>query len=141
MTPTSAQWLAIGSAAVLAWMFGALYYTALGRFWLAAHGPAADAMKAAGAHKSAAAKAFPFVLSLVAEIVMALVMLGLLAHTKMITAKGGLVTALFVWAGFVLTTIWVNNAYPGRRTMLTVIDAGHWLGVLIIIGAVVGGLG
>jgi hypothetical protein len=35
----------------------------------------------------------------------------------------------------------VNNAFTGRSLMLTVIDAGHWLGVLVIIGAVIGGLG
>jgi hypothetical protein len=32
----------------------------------------------------------------------------------------------------------VNNAFTGRKTMLTVIDAGHWLGVMIILGAVLG---
>jgi len=28
-----------------------------------------------------------------------------------------------------------------RRLMLTVIDAGHWLGVLVLIGAVIGVFG
>jgi hypothetical protein len=35
----------------------------------------------------------------------------------------------------------INNAYSGRRAMLTIIDAAHWLGALLIIGAVVGWFG
>ena len=42
------------------------------------------------------------------------------------------------WLGFVLTTIVVNNAYTFRKATLTAIDAGHWLGVLVIIGAILG---
>ena len=34
-----------------------------------------------------------------------------------------------------------QNAFSGRRPMLTVIDSLHWLGCLLIIGAIVGGLG
>ena len=40
-----------------------------------------------------------------------------------------------------LTTIVVNNAYSFRKVALTAIDCGHWLGVLLIIGAILGGLG
>ena len=39
------------------------------------------------------------------------------------------------------TTILVNNSYPGRPAMLTAIDAGHWLGVLLVMGVVVGAFG
>jgi len=42
---------------------------------------------------------------------------------------------------FIATTVAVNNAYPGRKFILTVIDAGHWLGVMLIIGAVIGARG
>jgi hypothetical protein len=41
----------------------------------------------------------------------------------------------------VLTTVTINNAYGGRKLMLTVIDSAHWLGVLVIIGAIVGWMG
>jgi len=42
------------------------------------------------------------------------------------------------WLTFVLTTVAVNNAYTFRRWTLTAIDAGHWLGVLLIIGMILG---
>jgi hypothetical protein len=52
-----------------------------------------------------------------------------------------MVTGAFCWFGFVLTTIVINNAYSGRRTMLSVIDSAHWLGALVIIGGIIGGWG
>ena len=82
-----------------------------------------------------------FVLSLVAELIMAWTMYGLLFHTGNFSARAGVITGAIVWFGFVLTTVAVNNAYPGRKLMLTAIDSVHWLGVLVIIGAIVGGFG
>ena len=35
----------------------------------------------------------------------------------------------------------VNNAFGGRRYVLTVIDAGHWLAVLVLMGVVIGWMG
>ncbi|MFV0296607.1 MAG: hypothetical protein ACK5JT_10870 [Hyphomicrobiaceae bacterium] len=39
--------------------------------------------------------------------------------------------------GFVATAIVVNHQFQMRNPMLTLIDAGHWLGVLLIQGAIV----
>jgi hypothetical protein len=49
-----------------------------------------------------------------------------------------LISGAFIWFGFMLTTMAVNNAFTGRKVMLTAIDAGHWLGVMLIIGAILG---
>ena len=141
MTMTAGNFVVIVVAAIAAWVFGAAYYTTLGRFWLAAQGRTMAEMQAANAGKSAAAKAFPFVLSIIAEIIMAWTMFGLLFHMGNFTIRAGVISGCFVWFGFVLTTIAVNNAYPGRKLMLTVLDSLHWLGVLVIIGAIVGALG
>ena len=54
------------------------------------------------------------------------------------TIGTGIVSAIFVWLGFMLTSMAVNNAFTGRKIMLTLIDAGHWLGVMLILGAVLG---
>jgi hypothetical protein len=137
----SVNWIAILAAAVAAWLFGALYYGLLGKAWLAALGTTAETLKLANAGKSAAAKAAPFVLSLVAEFVMAFVLNGILIHLNMFTVRAGMIAGAFCWIGFIMTSMTVNNAYPGRRAMLSVIDGGHWLGVMLIIGAVLGGIG
>ena len=57
------------------------------------------------------------------------------------TIKTGLITAVFVWLGFVATTQTVNHGYQGHRWALTVIDAAHWLGVLLLQGAIIGAFG
>lgn len=57
------------------------------------------------------------------------------------TLANGLISGAFLWAGFVLTTVAVNYAFQGVKRMLTIIDAGHWLGVLLVQGAVIGAFG
>ena len=34
-----------------------------------------------------------------------------------------------------------NYAFQGRKPMLTVIDGGYWLAVLLVIGAILGAFG
>jgi hypothetical protein len=128
-------------AAVAAGIFGAVYYSLLGKAWLAAQGETRDTMKAKNAGKSGIAKVAPFIISFVAEIVMAAALQGILFHSAMDTMRQGIIAGALTWFGFIATTVVVNNAYPGRRFMLTVIDAGHWLGVMLIIGAVIGAKG
>lgn len=133
--------LSVLTAAAVAWLFGAVYYTTLGGKWIAAQGKTVDGLKAENAGKSAAAKAAPFALSFIAEFVMAVTIYGILTHSGLWSLRAGIITGAFCWAGFVLTTIAVNNAYSGRKAMLTVIDAAHWLGALVIIGGIVGAWG
>lgn len=133
------NWMPILVAAVAAWIFGAIWYGVLGKTWVAAQGETMDTLKAKNAGKSTAAKAAPFVISFGAELIMAWVLSGMLIHMGMASARAGLISGAFVWFGFVLTTIVVNNAYTFRSAKLTAIDAAHWLGVMLIIGAIVGG--
>ena len=143
MTFAGLNTLAILVAAVVAWMFGAAYYMTLSKPWVAALGSTMDELNARQAGKSTAAKAAPFILSFIGEVIMAWVLAGVLGHLGpgQVTIRNGIITALFLWFGFVLTTISINNAYPGRKPMLTVIDAGHWLGVMLIMGAIIGAFG
>jgi len=129
----------IGAAA--AWLFGAAYYTVLGKKWLAAQGKTTEGCKAENAAKSALAKATPFLLSFVAELVMGVTIYGILTHSGLWSLRAGMITGAFCWFGFVLTTIAVNNAYSGRKLVLTAIDAAHWLAVLVIIGGIIGARG
>jgi hypothetical protein len=52
-----------------------------------------------------------------------------------------LIYAVTGWLGFAMTSMVVNNAFGGRPVMLTLIDGGHWLGVAIIMGLIVGKIG
>lgn len=135
------NWLSILIAAVAAWLFGGIYYSALSTPWLAAQGKTLEQCKAEQAAKSGAAKAAPFVLVFVAEIIMAWALYGVLVHMNAFSLRAGIVSGVLIWFGFVLTTVAVNNAFGGRKAMLTVIDSIGWLGSLIIIGAIVGWMG
>ena len=66
---------------------------------------------------------------------MASMLSGILFHFGTLTLVDGVISGAFIWLGFVLTTVAVNNAFTFRRHVLTAIDGGHWLGVLLIIGA------
>jgi Protein of unknown function (DUF1761) len=138
---SSVNYLAVIVAAAAAWIFGAIYYGALGGRWIAAQGKTMASLKQENAGKSKLAKASPFILSFVGELIMAFVLFGILTHMGKFTLRAGIISAAFCWFGFVLTTVTINNAYSGRRVILTVIDALHWLGALLIIGAIVGWFG
>ena len=135
------HWLPVITAAVAAWLFGAVYYAILGRAWVAAQGKTVEQVKADNAGKSAATKTTPFILSFIAEVVMAVGMSGILFHIGIYGLGAGLFSGFMIWLAFVLTTMAVNNAYTFRGVKLTAIDAIHWLGVLLIIGAILGGYG
>ena len=97
--------------------------------------------QAENADRSAALKVTPFILSFIALLVMASILSGVMFHVNIYTVRAGAISGALCWLGFVLTTLAVNNAYTFRRLSLTVIDAGHWLGVLAIMGAILGWFG
>jgi hypothetical protein len=135
------NWLSILIAAVAAWLFGAVYYTTMSKPWLAAMGKTLEQCKAEQAAKSGLAKYAPLILALVGEVIMAWALYGILVHLNAFTLRAGLISAALIWFGFVLTTMTVNNAFADRKPMLTAIDSAGWLGALLIIGAIIGGMG
>jgi hypothetical protein len=72
---------------------------------------------------------------------MAWMLAGILGHLGAVTVKNGVISGASCWFGFVLTAVAANNAFGGRKVMLTVIDAGHWLAALVLMGAIVGAFG
>lgn len=130
--------LAIAVAAVAGFAFGSVYYMALSARWLVAVEKTREQLMPSGKPKPG-----PFIVSAVALVVMAWVLAGTLGHLGpgQVTLKNGIISALFIWVGFVATTLAVNNGYAGRKVSLTVIDGIHWLGVLAIQGAIIGAFG
>jgi hypothetical protein len=142
MTFAGINYLAILIAAVVGWLAGAAYYSALGKHWVAAQSSTMEAFKARqAALKGTSAAWLPFALAFLANLVMAWVLAGMVGHLGSVTVRSAVISALFAWAGFVLTTSVVNNAFSGRRYALTAIDAGHWLVVLVLMGVVIGWIG
>ena len=122
------NYLSILIAGVAAWLFGAAYYTALSGPWLAAQGKTMEQCKAEMEGKPKSAMYVPFVLAFVGSLIMAWALYGVLVHLKTFSVRAGMISGAIIWFGFVLTTMTVNNAFHGKRPMLTVIDSLHWLG-------------
>jgi hypothetical protein len=85
----------------------------------------------------------PFIYAFAANVIIAWMLAGLLAHLGVgqVTVRNGIISALFLWFGFILTTMVVNYSFAGRDRRLLAIDAGNWLIVLVVIGAVIGVIG
>ena len=141
MAFVTVNWLSILVAAVAAWLFGGIYYTSLSKYWLAAQGKTLEQCKAEQASETGLAKAAPFILVFAGEIIIAWALYGILAHMSAFTLRGGIISAVLIWFGFVVTTMTANNAFGGRKPMLSVIDGAAWLGAFVIIGAIVGWMG
>ena len=127
--------LAIILAAAASFMFGGVWYNVLSKPWVAAQG------KTEAEIKSQTNVTLAMVLTVICQLIMAWVLAGLIGHMGPISLRSALISAGFVWFGFILAPLIVNHAFQGQNHMLTVIDAGHWLGVLLIQGAVIGLMG
>ena len=128
------NWLAVIVAAVVAWLFGAVWYMTLSKPWT-------KAAKIDPANKKPSIT--PFIISFVAEVVMAFVLtlvVGAMTGGEP-NPLAGVIFGFVLWLGFVATTVSANHRYQGFGWDLTLIDAGHWLGVLLIIGAIIGWFG
>jgi len=131
---------AILLAAVAGWLTGAVWYTILGKIWMKSLDRKKSDLRKT---KGGAAFYAPFVIAFIACVVMAWTLAGIMGHLGpgQVTVRNGVISALFIWFGFVLTTIAVNNAFANRKLLLTVIDAGHWLAALAVMGATIGIIG
>jgi hypothetical protein len=129
---------AILIAAAAGWIAGAAWYMGLGKYWQAALGMTSEQMAECRSRPYAWV---PFVLAFLANLVMAWTLAGILGHFGTVTVKDGMITGALCWFGFVLTATLANNAFAGRSYRLTAIDGGHYLLVLLIIGAIIGALG
>ena len=77
MNLVHANLVSILIAAVAAWIFGGVYYTALSKPWLAAQGKTLEQIKAEQSAKSTIAKGAPFVLVFISEIIIGWVLYGI----------------------------------------------------------------
>lgn len=129
------NYIAIMVATVASFAFGSVYYMTLAKPWMAALGKTEEQIRADGGMKPSV-----FVLTAIAQLVMAWVLAGIIGHlgTGQVTPVNGLISGAFIWFGFVVTTQLINHGYQGQKKSLTVIDCGHWLGVLLIQGLVIG---
>ena len=123
------SYLAVLVAAIGGFAFGSVWYGVLGKPWMAAVGKPKESFKP---------RPVPFIIAFVCQLVMAWLLAGIIGHLGDVSIQGALITAFFVWLGFVVTTMMVNHRFQSASWALTAIDGGHWLGVLLIMGLAIG---
>jgi hypothetical protein len=134
--------IAILAAAIAGWLFGAVWYTVLGRAWQTALGGDPGASAGAGATTKEACKdqkkmpLTPMLVSFLAALVMSTVLYQLLINLGVMGIQAGAVAGLTVGIGFVATSVLVNNMFQGKKLMVTIIDSAHWVLALVIEGVV-----
>ncbi|MBX9457058.1 MAG: DUF1761 domain-containing protein [Rhizobium sp.] len=136
---SSINFLSVGVATVAGYVVGAIYYMALGKLWVRAAG--LDAAKMTMRYS-------PFVISFVAEFVLAMVLYFVLdditfagTFSEDFDLKAGVAWALLLWLGLVAVPLTVNHRYQGASWALTLIDGVHWLLVLVVMAGIIGWFG
>lgn len=133
---------AVFFAAAGGWLAGFGYYTVLAEPWAAALGTSTEHLqRERAANAGTLAGWAPFAITFLAELIMAGVLAGLLVQMQVATLRGGVILGALAWLGLVATSMAVNNMLGDRKIMLTVIDGGHWLMVLLLMGAILGAAG
>jgi hypothetical protein len=126
--------LAILAAGVAGWVFGAIWYGILGKQYQRALGLNPDDCK------DKKMPLLPMIASFVAALVMSAVLYHLLTNLGVMGTWSSMVAGFTVGAGFVLTSVLVNNMFQQKSFALTVIDGGHWVLALVVEAAVISAL-
>ncbi len=129
------NYLAIVVAAAASFFVGWPWYMIFGKPWARALGKDPD--------NPPKPQPKPFMVLGVCLLVMAWGLAGVIGHLGdgQVTIRNGIISAVFLWAGFVVTTMTVNHVFQGQKLVLTLIDGGHFLVVLIVMGAIIGWFG
>ena len=134
------NYLAVFVAAIAGFMVGGVWYGVLfSERWMKAAGITKEDCSPDGSKHGPSG---PFIIAGFADLLMAWMLAGIIAHASgEVSIVKGLLAAVFVWLGFVVTTNAVNNAFQMKPLALTIIDAGHWLFVLLVMGGIIGAFG
>ncbi len=126
-------------AAIASFLFGGVWYSLFSRQWRAA----ADIEETHSSRSEWHVNAMPFIVAFIGLLVMAYVLAGVIGHLGpgQVTVRNGVISGAFIWVGFVMTTLVTNNVFRRANRTMTLIDGGHWLGVLVLQGAVIGWFG
>lgn len=132
MQHLAVNWVAVILAALASMALGFLWYMAFAKPWMHALGKTREQLISNN-------NPTPFIWSAAVQLVMAY-FIALL--TPMLFGEtsvyAGMLCALHMWVGFVITSMIMNHRYQGSTWSLTWIDGGYLLGVLLVHGLVIG---
>lgn len=126
------EFLNVIAAALAAFAFGAVWYMSMSRAWLAA----AEIPVDANGKPQGNGSAMPFLVGLLAMIVVAGMMRHLLGASGVVTVGGGAIAGFGVGAFLITPWVAMNYAFSMRKPGLTVIDGVNSVVGCTIMGAV-----
>jgi hypothetical protein len=126
---------AILLAATGGYIVGAFWYWGFSKPWMEAQGFTADSPNDTSV--------FSYLLVFIANLIIATALAGVIGHLGVgeVTLKNGVISGFLLWFGFIAATLAANYSFGRRPLKLYLIDAGHWLAVLIVQGIVIGAMG
>jgi hypothetical protein len=108
------------AAAAASWVFGAIWYMALAKPWVAASGIEVDENG-----RPVGGSALPYILSALAMVLVAGMMRHIIDQTQIDTAIKGIMVGGGIGLFMISPWIMINNAYGMRPFKLTLIDGGY----------------
>jgi hypothetical protein len=126
------EFLNVIVAAVAAFAFGAVWYMSMSKPWIAA----AEIPVDANGRPQGNGSAMPFVVGLVAMVIVAGMMRHLLGASGVTTVGGGAIAGFGIGAFFITPWVAMNYAFGMRKPSLTVIDGVNSVVGCTIMGAV-----
>lgn len=135
----SINWLAVLIATVVSMGIGAGWYSFLAKPWIAANGFSEEQIRSVEAND----QPIIYIIAALCHLVMAVILSGVIFHSTGGEAGigNGLLTAVLIWIGFVVTTMTVNHRFQFKPWSLTAIDSGHYLLVMLAQGTILGWFG
>ena len=115
------EYLNVLAAAVVGFGYGAIHYTVLSKPWMQAAGVKMDANGKPLGNGSM----LPFALSIIAMILVAGMMRHVFVMGAIDTVEKSALSGFGIGAFFIAPWTMINNAYPGRPFLLTIIDGAY----------------
>ena len=124
------NYLAVGVAAAVPILIGALWYSSLlfGGHWAGAHGYSEERLRELAGRS--------LIVSPLCFLVMAFVFAILVSYTGISTALQGAFLGLLVWIGFLATLGLTAHVYSGKPLSIYLTDAGFQLVYAVAMGAI-----
>ena len=125
--------VAVWIAGVVQFMFGAGWYTLLGKTWMEGIGKDEVQLAAEIGHSP-----LPYIISLATGLVIAYTLAWLLPKVGAASAAGGAKTGALLGLALIGSTLAQNYGFEARPLSLWLINAGYMIVGMAIMGAIVG---
>jgi hypothetical protein len=131
---SAARHLAVWIAAIVFFVLGAIWYSALSAQWLSAIGKTTEQMAT-----EQGGSPVPFVIGFVAIVVMCYTLAWLIERLQATTFAGGMGLGVLIALGFISANLALNYGFEWRNVALWVINAVYATVGLAVAGAIIGG--